>query len=161
MQFLQINLAKMRGNRVVKVAGEPYVAIPMANLYAASRDAIYANFIMNETTSYGHTFVVSERRRQDGERMPIIGNASPYAPMSKDDAEVVPDSDFSPNTSIGRPATPAPDHDSHEGADGTDKLPFDPETGEVFDSAASKHASQGGEDGSDDLPFDPESSEIY
>lgn len=91
MQFLQINLAKMRGNRVVKVAGEPFIAIPMANLYAASRDAVYANFIMNETTAYGHTFVVSERRRADGERMPIIGNASPYAPMAKDDAEVVED----------------------------------------------------------------------
>lgn len=91
MQFLQINLAKMRGNRVVKVAGEPFIAIPMANLYAASRDAVYANFIMNETTAYGHTFVISERRRADGERMPIIGNASPYAPMAKDDAEVVED----------------------------------------------------------------------
>lgn len=94
MQFLQINLAKMRGNRVVKVAGEPFIAIPMANLYAASREAVYANFIMNETTSYGHTFVISERRRSDGERMPIIGNASPYAPMAKDDAELVPDNEF-------------------------------------------------------------------
>mgnify|MGYP003454795634 CR=1 FL=1 len=134
MQFLQINLAKMRGNRVVKVAGEPYVAIPMANLYAASRDAIYANFIMNETTSYGHTFVVSERRRQDGERMPIIGNASPYAPMSKDDAEVVPDAEFNPNTSVGQSASTAPDPASQGGADGADRMPFDPETGEVLNT---------------------------
>mgnify|MGYP003287450532 CR=1 FL=1 len=132
MQFLQINLAKMRGNRVVKVAGEPYVAIPMANLYAASRDAIYANFIMNETTSYGHTFVVSERRQQDGVRMPIIGNASPYAPMSKDDAEVVEDGSFRNVLDNFKSASAAPDPASQGGADGADRLGIDPETGEVL-----------------------------
>lgn len=133
MQFLQINLAKMRGNRVVKVAGEPYIALPLANLYAASRDAVYANFIMNETTSYGHTFVVSERRGRDGERMPIIGNASPYAPMAKDDAEVVEDSSFSSvlpqgasgaGASVPAPQAPAPAPDAPK---------FDPETGEIKD----------------------------
>ena len=132
MQFLQINLAKMRGNRVVKVAGEPYIAIPMANLYAASRDAVYANFIMNETSSYGHTFVVSERRGKEGERMPIIGNASPYAPMAKDDAEVVEDKDFAPNVGSQAQSSPAPDPAEQTGAGEPDPLPFDPETGEVF-----------------------------
>ena len=142
MQFLQINLAKMRGNRVVKVAGEPYIAIPLANLYAASREAVYANFIMNETTSYGHTFVVSERRGRDGERMPIIGNASPYAPMSKDDAEVVEDSAFGSlaNRPSGGAGESAPQ--SGTGGGGSDPAPqgspaatsgvdFDPETGEI------------------------------
>lgn len=95
MQFLQINLAKMRGTRVVRVGGEPFVAVPMSSCFAHSRDAIYANFIMNETTSYGHTFVVSERRRQGDERMPIIGNVSPYVPMAKEDAEMIPDEQFS------------------------------------------------------------------
>lgn len=132
MQFLQINLAKMRGNRVVKVAGEPYVAIPMANLYAASRDAIYANFIMNETTSYGHTFVVSERRRQDGERMPIIGNASPYAPMSKDDAEVVEGGSFKNVLDNFKAAAGANDPAAQAPAPTAADPEFDPETGEVL-----------------------------
>lgn len=142
MQFLQINLAKMRGNRVVKVAGEPYVAIPMANLYAASRDAIYANFIMNETTSYGHTFVISERRRSDGERMPIIGNASPYAPMAKDEAEMVPDNEFKNVLPQGnaaqlaaesRAAAAAPDPAANA-AELEQSVPanVDPATGEIF-----------------------------
>lgn len=139
MQFLQINLAKMRGNRVVKVAGEPYVAIPMANLYAASRDAIYANFIMNETTSYGHTFVISERRGRDGERMPIIGNASPYAPMSKDDAEVVEDSAFGSVLPQGAAAAGASAPAPQAPAPAPAAQKFDPETGEIKDS----------------LPFDP------
>lgn len=139
MQFLQINLAKMRGNRVVKVAGEPYVAIPMANLYAASRDAIYANFIMNETTSYGHTFVISERRGRDGERMPIIGNASPYAPMSKDDAEVVEDSAFDSVLPQGAAAAGASDPAPQAPAPAPAAPNFDPETGEIKDT----------------LPFDP------
>lgn len=134
MQFLQINLAKMRGNRVVKVAGEPYVAIPMANLYAASRDAIYANFIMNETTSYGHTFVVSERRGRDGERMPIIGNASPYAPMSKDDAEVVEDSSFASVLPKGSAAAGAGDPAPQAPAPAPALPKFDPETGELIDT---------------------------
>ena len=133
MQFLQINLAKMRGNRVVKVAGEPYVAIPMANLYAASRDAIYANFIMNETTSYGHTFVISERRGRDGERMPIIGNASPYAPMSKDDAEVVEDSSFDSVLPKGSAAAAAGDPTPQAPAAAPATPKFDPETGEIKD----------------------------
>ena len=94
MQFLQINLAKMQGTRVVRVGGEPFIAIPMRNLFAHSRDAIYANFIMNETTAYGHTFVVSERRQRDGERMPIIGNVSPFVPMAKEDAELVPEDEL-------------------------------------------------------------------
>mgnify|MGYP007057673011 CR=1 FL=1 len=94
MQFLQINLAKMQGTRVVRVGGEPFIAVPMRNLFAHSRDAIYANFIMNETTAYGHTFVVSERRQRDGERMPIIGNVSPFVPMTKEEAEVVPDEEL-------------------------------------------------------------------
>lgn len=94
MQFLQINLAKMQGTRVVRVGGEPFIAIPMRNLFAHSRDAIYANFIMNETTAYGHTFVVSERRQRGSERMPIIGNVSPFVPMAKEDAEVVPDEEL-------------------------------------------------------------------
>lgn len=133
MQFLQINLAKMRGNRVVKVAGEPYIALPLANLYAASRDAVYANFIMNETTSYGHTFVVSERRGRDGERMPIIGNASPYAPMSKDDAEVVEDSSFSSVLPQGSAAAGAGDHATQAPAPAPAAPKFDPETGEIKD----------------------------
>ena len=94
MQFLQINLAKMQGTRVVRVGGEPFIAVPMRNLFAHSRDAIYANFIMNETTAYGHTFVVSERRQKGAERMPIIGNVSPFVPMAKEDAEVVPDEEL-------------------------------------------------------------------
>ena len=94
MQFLQINLAKMQGTRVVRVGGEPFIAVPMRNLFAHSRDAIYANFIMNETTSYGHTFVVSGRRQRGSERMPIIGNVSPFVPMAKEDAEVVPDEEL-------------------------------------------------------------------
>lgn len=133
MQFLQINLAKMRGNRVVKVAGEPYIALPLANLYAASRDAVYANFIMNETTSYGHTFVISERRGRDGERMPIIGNASPYAPMSKDDAEVVEDSSFSSVLTQGSAAAGAGDHAAQAPAPAPADPKFDPETGEIKD----------------------------
>lgn len=133
MQFLQINLAKMRGNRVVKVAGEPYIAIPLANLYAASRDAVYANFIMNETTSYGHTFVVSERRGRDGERMPIIGNASPYAPMSKDEAEVVEDSSFGSVLPQGSAAAGAGDHAAQAPASAAADPKFDPETGEIKD----------------------------
>lgn len=94
MQFLQINLAKMQGTRIVRVNGEPFIAVPMRNLFAHSREAIYANFIMNETTSYGHTFVVSERRQRDGERMPIIGNVSPFVPMGKEEAEVVPEDEL-------------------------------------------------------------------
>lgn len=133
MQFLQINLAKMRGNRVVKVAGEPYIALPLANLYAASRDAVYANFIMNETTSYGHTFVVSERRGRDGERMPIIGNASPYAPMSKDDAEVVEDSSFESVLPKGPAAAGAGDPAAQAPAPAPAGTKFDPETGEIKD----------------------------
>ena len=133
MQFLQINLAKMRGNRVVKVAGEPYIALPLANLYAASRDAVYANFIMNETTSYGHTFVVSERRGRDGERMPIIGNASPYAPMSKDDAEVVEDSSFENVLPKGSAAAGAGDPAAQAPAPAPAEPEFDPETGEIKD----------------------------
>lgn len=131
MQFLQINLAKMRGNRVVKVAGEPYIALPLANLYAASRDAVYANFIMNETTSYGHTFVVSERRGRDGERMPIIGNASPYAPMSKDDAEVVEDSSFSSVLPQGSAAAGAGEPAAQAPTPAPAGPKFDPETGEI------------------------------
>lgn len=133
MQFLQINLAKMRGNRVVKVAGEPYIALPLANLYAASRDAVYANFIMNETTSYGHTFVISERRGRDGERMPIIGNASPYAPMSKDDAEVVEDSSFASVLPQGSAAAGAGYHAAQAPAPAPADPKFDPETGEIKD----------------------------
>lgn len=133
MQFLQINLAKMRGNRVVKVAGEPYIALPLANLYAASRDAVYANFIMNETTSYGHTFVISERRGRDGERMPIIGNASPYAPMSKDDAEVVEDSSFASVLPQGSAAAAAGDPAPQAPAAAPAAPKFDPETGEIKD----------------------------
>lgn len=133
MQFLQINLAKMRGNRVVKVAGEPYIALPLANLYAASRDAVYANFIMNETTSYGHTFVISERRGRDGERMPIIGNASPYAPMSKDDAEVVEDGSFDSVLPKGSAAAGAGDPAAQATAPATADPKFDPETGEIKD----------------------------
>lgn len=133
MQFLQINLAKMRGNRVVKVAGEPYIALPLANLYAASRDAVYANFIMNETTSYGHTFVISERRGRDGERMPIIGNASPYAPMSKDDAEVVEDGSFGSVLNQGAAAAGAGDHAAQAPAPAPAAPKFDPETGEIKD----------------------------
>lgn len=133
MQFLQINLAKMRGNRVVKVAGEPYIALPLANLYAASRDAVYANFIMNETTSYGHTFVISERRGRDGERMPIIGNASPYAPMSKDDAEVVEDGSFDSVLPKGSAAAAAGDHAPQTPAAAPAAPKFDPETGEIKD----------------------------
>lgn len=133
MQFLQINLAKMRGNRVVKVAGEPYIALPLANLYAASRDAVYANFIMNETTSYGHTFVISERRGRDGERMPIIGNASSYAPMSKDDAEVVEDSSFASVLPKGSAAAGADDHAAQAPAPAPADPKFDPETGEIKD----------------------------
>lgn len=133
MQFLQINLAKMRGNRVVKVAGEPYIALPLANLYAASRDAVYANFIMNETTSYGHTFVISERRGRDGERMPIIGNASPYAPMSKDDAEVVEDSSFESVLPKGSAAAGASDPAAQAPAPAPAGPKFDPETGEIKD----------------------------
>lgn len=132
MQFLQINIAKMRGNRVVKVAGEPYIALPLANLYAASRDAVYANFIMNETTSYGHTFVVSERRGRDGERMPIIGNASPYAPMSKDDAEVVEDGSFESVLPKGAAAAGAGDHAAQAPAPAPAAPKFDPETGECL-----------------------------
>lgn len=133
MQFLQINLAKMRGNRVVKVAGEPYIALPLANLYAASRDAVYANFIMNETTSYGHTFVVSERRGRDGERMPIIGNASPYAPMSKDDAEVVEDGAFESVLPKGSAAAGGGDPAPQSSAPAAAATKFDPETGEIKD----------------------------
>lgn len=133
MQFLQINLAKMRGNRVVKVAGEPYIALPLANLYAASRDAVYANFIMNETTSYGHTFVVSERRGRDGERMPIIGNASPYAPMSKDEAEVVEDGSFESVLPKGSAAAGASDPAAQAPAPAPAAPKFDPETGEIKD----------------------------
>lgn len=133
MQFLQINLAKMRGNRVVKVAGEPYIALPLANLYAASRDAVYANFIMNETTSYGHTFVISERRGRDGERMPIIGNASPYAPMSKDDAEVVEDSSFDSVLPKGSAAAGGGDPAPQSPAPAAAAPKFDPETGEIKD----------------------------
>lgn len=133
MQFLQINLAKMRGNRVVKVAGEPYIALPLANLYAASRDAVYANFIMNETTSYGHTFVVSERRGRDGERMPIIGNASPYGPMSKDDAEVVEDSSFKNVLDRYKAAAGAGDPAAQAPAPAPATPNFDPETGEIKD----------------------------
>lgn len=142
MQFLQINFAKMRGNRVVKVAGEPYIAIPLANLYAASREAVYGNFIMNETTAYGHTFVISERRGREGERMPIIGNASPYAPMSKDDAEVVEDSAF--GSVANRPADGAGESAPTPGTSGGDSdsapqgsaatpsgVDFDPATGEI------------------------------
>lgn len=121
----------MRGNRVVKVAGEPYIALPLANLYAASRDAVYANFIMNETTSYGHTFVVSERRGRDGERMPIIGNASPYAPMSKDDAEVVEDSSFENVLPKGSAAAGAGDPAQQAPAPAPASPEFDPETGEI------------------------------
>lgn len=143
MQFLQINIAKMRGNRVVKVAGEPYIAIPLANLYAASRDAVYANFIMNETTSYGHSFVVSERRGRDGERMPIIGNASPYAPMSKDDADVVEDSSFADVLPKGnaqqlaaetarQQAQSAPNPALQSGAPSAPSTKVDPDTGEIL-----------------------------
>lgn len=142
MQFLQINLAKMRGNRVVKVAGEPFIAIPMANLYAAARDAVYANFIMNETTSYGHTFVISERRRADGERMPIIGNASPFAPMAKDDADVVPDNEFANVLPQGnaaqlaaetKAAAAAASDPAANAAGDVQRVPsgVDPETGEI------------------------------
>lgn len=113
MQFLQINLAKMQGTRVVRVGGEPFIAIPMRNLFAHSREAIYANFIMNETASHGHTFVVSERRQRDGERMPIIGNVSPFVPMAKEDAEVVPEDElkngFKVDPETGEIIQPAPD----------------------------------------------------
>lgn len=136
MQFLQINLAKMQGTRVVRVGGEPFIAIPMRNLFAHSRDAIYANFIMNETTSYGHTFVVSERRQRDGERMPIIGNVSPFVPMAKEDAEVVPDEElqngFKVDPQTGEILNPQPAANNQSAAE-------DP-----FEEAARKMAEEGG-----------------
>lgn len=122
MQFLQINLAKMQGTRVVRVGGEPFIAIPMRNLFAHSRDAIYANFIMNETTSYGHTFVVSERRQKGTERMPIIGNVSPFVPMAKEDAEVVPDEELQ------------------------NGLKVDPQTGEILTTQSSTNSLGGASD---------------
>lgn len=135
MQFLQINLAKMQGTRIVRVGGEPFIAIPMRNLFAHSRDAIYANFIMNETTAYGHTFVVSERRQKGAERMPIIGNVSPFVPMAKEDAEVVPDEElqngFKVDPQTGEILTPESSTDNQSG------------TNDPFEEAARKMAEEG------------------
>lgn len=146
MQFLQINLAKMQGTRVVRVGGEPFIAIPMRNLFAHSRDAIYANFIMNETSSYGHTFVVSERRQRGSERMPIIGNVSPFVPMAKEDAEVVPDEElqngFKVDPQTGEILTPESGADNQPGTEDT-PAENQPETEDPFEEAARKMAEEG------------------
>lgn len=135
MQFLQINLAKMQGTRVVRVGGEPFIAIPMRNLFAHSRDAIYANFIMNETTAYGHTFVVSERRQRDGERMPIIGNVSPFVPMAKEDAELVPEDELKNGFKV--------DPETGEIIQTTSESEQTSETEDPFEEAAKKMAEEG------------------